>query len=81
MVDIHDERPQATSSDEDDLARFGYRQELRRTLGAFSSFAVAFSYISPSTGIFALFSWASRPSAAFSSGVGRSWRWASSSSP
>ena len=29
--------------DEADLARFGYRQELRRTLGVFSSFAVAFS--------------------------------------
>jgi amino acid transporter len=38
-----------------DLARFGYRQELRRSLGLFSSFAVAFSYISPSTGIFTLF--------------------------
>ncbi len=43
------------SADEADLARFGYSQELRRTLGGFSSFAVAFSYISPSTGIFALF--------------------------
>jgi urea carboxylase system permease len=43
------------SRDEADLARFGYKQELRRTLGVFSSFAVAFSYISPSTGIFALF--------------------------
>lgn len=42
-------------SDEADLARFGYKQELRRSLGVFSSFAVAFSYISPSTGIFALF--------------------------
>src|ERR1043165_9895338 len=41
--------------DEDDLARFGYKQELKRTLGVFSSFAVAFSYISPSTGIFTLF--------------------------
>jgi len=41
--------------DEQDLARFGYRQELKRTLGGFSSFAVAFSYISPSTGIFTLF--------------------------
>jgi len=41
--------------DAEDLARFGYRQELRRSLGVFSSFAVAFSYISPSTGIFALF--------------------------
>jgi len=38
-----------------DLARFGYKQELRRTLGTFSSFAVAFSYISPSTGIFTLY--------------------------
>jgi amino acid transporter len=43
------------AADEADLARFGYRQELKRTLGLFSSFAVAFSYISPSTGIFALF--------------------------
>src|SRR5947208_4459517 len=41
--------------DEQDLARFGYRQELKRSLGVFSSFAVAFAYISPSTGIFALF--------------------------
>ena len=38
-----------------DLAQFGYKQELRRSLGTFSSFAVAFSYISPSTGIFTLF--------------------------
>src|SRR5260370_35876087 len=37
------------------LARFGYKQELKRSLGLFSSFAVAFSYISPSTGIFTLF--------------------------
>jgi urea carboxylase system permease len=43
------------SRDEADLARFGYKQELKRSLGVFSSFAVAFSYISPSTGIFALF--------------------------
>ena len=41
--------------DEHDLARFGYKQELKRSLGVFSSFAVAFSYISPSTGIFTLF--------------------------
>src|SRR5579872_718574 len=41
--------------DESDLARFGYKQELKRSLGVFSSFAVAFSYISPSTGIFTLF--------------------------
>jgi urea carboxylase system permease len=41
--------------DSADLAKFGYKQELRRELGTFSSFAVAFSYISPSTGIFTLF--------------------------
>ena len=46
-----------TGGDRDsaDLAQFGYRQELKRSLGTFSSFAVAFSYISPSTGIFTLF--------------------------
>src|SRR2546426_407632 len=55
MVDIHDETPREAARDEADLARFGYKQELRRTLGVFSSFAVAFSYISPSTGIFTLF--------------------------
>ena len=38
-----------------DLEKFGYKQELRRTLSVYSSFAVAFSYISPSTGIFTLF--------------------------
>jgi amino acid transporter len=37
------------------LEKFGYKQELKRGLGTFSSFAIAFSYISPSTGIFALF--------------------------
>jgi urea carboxylase system permease len=42
-------------TDVSDLARFGYKQELRRALGVYSSFAVAFSYISPSTGIFTLF--------------------------
>ena len=42
-------------ADVHDLARFGYKQELRRALGVYSSFAVAFSYISPSTGIFTLY--------------------------
>jgi urea carboxylase system permease len=46
---------QADHADVQDLARFGYTQELRRVLGVYSSFAVAFSYISPSTGIFTLF--------------------------
>src|SRR5438874_4359656 len=46
---------QADHADVADLAKFGYKQELRRALGVYSSFAVAFSYISPSTGIFTLF--------------------------
>ena len=47
--------PGGSERDSNDLARFGYKQELKRSLGLFSSFAVAFSYISPSTGIFTLF--------------------------
>jgi urea carboxylase system permease len=46
---------EAHHADVQDLARFGYKPELRRALGVYSSFAVAFSYISPSTGIFTLF--------------------------
>ena len=41
--------------DEALLKRFGYKQELQRTLGFLSNFAVAFSYISVSTGTFSLF--------------------------
>src|SRR5437660_5187064 len=52
--------PGAATTDPDmadarDLAGFGYKQELKRILGVYSSFAVAFSYISPSTGIFTLY--------------------------
>ena len=43
------------SSDSADLAQFGYKQELHRTLGSFSSFAAGFSYISILTGMFQLF--------------------------
>jgi amino acid transporter len=46
---------QTHQADVRDLARFGHPQELRRVLGVYSSFAVAFSYISPSTGIFTLY--------------------------
>jgi urea carboxylase system permease len=44
---------QATDSHE--LAKFGYKQELDRSLGSFSSFAAGFSYISILTGVFQLF--------------------------
>jgi urea carboxylase system permease len=45
----------ADTRDSRDLAAFGYKQELARTLGSFSSFAAGFSYISILTGIFQLF--------------------------
>ena len=43
------------NSDSRDLERFGYRQELSRTMGSFSSFAAGFSYISILTGLFQMF--------------------------
>ena len=39
-------------ADAHDLASFGYKQELSRSLGSFSSFAAGFSYISILTGMF-----------------------------
>jgi urea carboxylase system permease len=47
--------PTQTERDAQQLANLGYKQELRRSLGLFSNFAVAFSYISVSTGTFTLF--------------------------
>jgi amino acid transporter len=41
--------------DATDLAGFGYRQRLDRTLGGFSSFAAGFSYLSILTGLPQLF--------------------------
>jgi urea carboxylase system permease len=43
------------SDDTRDLAGFGYKQALDRTLGSFSSFAAGFSYISVLTGVFQMF--------------------------
>ena len=43
------------SDDTRDLAAFGYKQVLDRTLGSFSSFAAGFSYISVLTGVFQTF--------------------------
>ena len=42
-------------TDNKDLASFGYRQELKRSMGSFSSFAAGFSYISILTGLFQMF--------------------------
>src|SRR5258708_26326295 len=55
LVDIHDEIGAAAARDDADLARFGYKQDLRRSLGIFSSFHVPLSYISHSTYILAPF--------------------------
>ena len=45
----------AQATDSNELAQFGYKQELDRSLGSFSSFAAGFSYISILTGVFQLF--------------------------
>src|SRR5262249_6865824 len=39
----------------EELGRFGYVQQLKRSMGGFSSFAISFSLISITTGIFADF--------------------------
>ena len=45
----------AASEDVKILEAFNYKQELKRSLKLFSSFAVAFSFISITTGIFTNF--------------------------
>ena len=58
LSDPQQERPPVTGigttdSDEQTLQRFGYRQELKRTLGFFSTFALSFSVICITSGLFA----------------------------
>ncbi len=45
----------AGPQDDDEIEGFGYKQQLQRTIGAFSSFAVGFSFISITSGIFTTF--------------------------
>jgi urea carboxylase system permease len=45
----------AVDDNSDDLAEFGYKQELDRSIGKFASFAAGVSYISILTGTFQLF--------------------------
>src|SRR6201995_448516 len=54
MATVDAPRPSA-EGDSGELAGFGYKQELDRSLGGFSSFAAGFSYISILTGVFQLF--------------------------
>jgi amino acid transporter len=49
---------QVAQGDEQLLSRFGYKQELKRTLKFFSIFAISFSVISVTTGIFTNFAFA-----------------------
>ena len=55
MATIQPAAPPSKQNDSDELAGFGYRQELDRSLSSFSSFAAGFSYISILTGVFELF--------------------------
>jgi len=48
------------SDDSEDVSRFGYRQQLKRSIRSFSSFALSFSLISITTGVFAGFGFAVR---------------------
>jgi urea carboxylase system permease len=55
MAVVEEHGEEHGGSDVNELAKFGYKQELDRSLGSFSSFAAGFSYISILTGVFQLF--------------------------
>ena len=57
-MSIETGRPAGVGEDTDarELTHFGYRPTLKRTMGGFSSFAVSFSFISITTGIFGNYS-------------------------
>lgn len=52
---FHDQKDAQHQRDSEALAKFGYKQELSRSLGVFSTFAIAFSFISATNGFYALF--------------------------
>ncbi|KAF7376994.1 APC amino acid permease [Mycena sanguinolenta] len=52
---VHQETKATMAADEAELARMGYKQELRRELGLMQNFGVSFSIISVITGIPSLF--------------------------
>ena len=55
MATVEVPRESGGQADSGELAGFGYKQELDRSLGNFSSFAAGFSYISILTGVIQLF--------------------------
>jgi urea carboxylase system permease len=70
MATVGTPTPSTRAADTDDLAGFGYKQELDRSLGSFSSFAAGFSYISILTGVTALFA-----TGYLNAGPGVWWTW------
>jgi amino acid transporter len=68
---FHDELDAQHQRDMEQLAKFGYKQDLRRSLGFFSTFAIAFSFISATNGFYALFAYG------FDTGgpAGLIWQW------
>jgi amino acid transporter len=54
---FHDQADAQHRRDTEQLAKFGYKQDLRRSLGFFSTFAIAFSFISATNGFYALFAY------------------------
>jgi len=52
---FHSEQDEQHKKDQELLAKFGYKQELDRSLGFLSTFAIAFGFVSATNGFFALF--------------------------
>ena len=52
---FHTEEDAQHQKDQEFLAKFGYKQELDRSLGFLSTFAIAFGFVSATNGFFALF--------------------------
>ena len=52
---FHSEKDAQHQKDQEFLAKFGYKQELDRSLGFLSTFAIAFGFVSATNGFFALF--------------------------
>ena len=52
---FHSEQDEQHKKDQEFLAKFGYKQELDRSLGFLSTFAIAFGFVSATNGFFALF--------------------------
>src|SRR5207237_8129392 len=55
MIDVRQDPDRRASQDERELIAFGYAQELFRSIGGFSNFALSFSIISMLTGAVTLY--------------------------